>query len=146
MDVNPGSNPFLVSWWPLALKDPVLFNVSLQTASWDDEFRAKKGFSQSAILMRDCVSLLRQKIESPSLAFQDATMNAIVTLAAIEVITVLVLSCYISLTSWSQFKFGQGNVQRSEMHIEGVKRIVEVRGGIRSIKETSPLTARMVPW
>jgi hypothetical protein len=85
LDLDPDSNPFLVSWWPLALEDPVLFNVSLQTASWDSEFHAQKGFSQSVALMKDCVSLLRQKIESPTLAFQDTTMNAVVTLSAIEV-------------------------------------------------------------
>jgi len=67
------------------LQDPVLFNVSLQTASWDNEFHAKKGFLQSAALMKDCVSLLRQEIAVPTLAFQDATMNAVITLAAIEV-------------------------------------------------------------
>ena len=67
------------------MNDPVLFNVSLQTASWDNEFHAKKGFSQSAALMKDCISLLRQKVAVPTLAFQDATMNAVITLAAIEV-------------------------------------------------------------
>ena len=35
--------------------------------------------------MKDSVSLLRYKIQDRSLAFQDATMNAVVTLAAIEV-------------------------------------------------------------
>jgi hypothetical protein len=35
--------------------------------------------------MRDAISLVRKKIEDPSLAFQDATMDAVVTLAAIEV-------------------------------------------------------------
>jgi hypothetical protein len=34
----------------------------------------------------------------------------------------------------------------AEMHIEGVKRIVKVRGGISEIKKNNPLTARMVPW
>lgn len=35
--------------------------------------------------MKDSVSLLRHKIQDRSLAFQDATMNAVITLAAIEV-------------------------------------------------------------
>jgi hypothetical protein len=32
------------------------------------------------------------------------------------------------------------------MHIEGVKRIVNIRGGITEVKRSSPLTARMVSW
>ncbi|MAD86706.1 MAG: hypothetical protein CL912_27430 [Deltaproteobacteria bacterium] len=85
LDLNPNSNPFINSWWPLALADPALFNVSLQTASLDAELHAQKGFYQSAILMHDAVSLIRHKIDDPTLAFQDATMDAVVTLAAIEV-------------------------------------------------------------
>ncbi|KAG4435192.1 hypothetical protein IFR05_009331 [Cadophora sp. M221] len=84
LDLNPNSNPFINSWWPLALADPALFNVSLQTASLDAELQAQKGFYQSAILMRDAVSLIRHKIDDPTLAFQDATLDAVVTLAAIE--------------------------------------------------------------
>ena len=32
------------------------------------------------------------------------------------------------------------------MHIDGVKRMVQMRGGIQQVKLTSPLTARMVAW
>lgn len=39
----------------------------------------------STILMSDAVSLIRHKIDDPTLAFQDATLDAVVTLAAIEV-------------------------------------------------------------
>lgn len=85
LDVTPTSNPFLLSWWPLALGDPALFHVSLQTAALDAELMAQKGFHTSEILMADSVSLLRRKVQDPILAIQDATMNSVVTLAAIEV-------------------------------------------------------------
>ncbi|KUJ17660.1 uncharacterized protein LY89DRAFT_707125 [Mollisia scopiformis] len=126
LDLNADSNPFLVSWWPLALQDPALFHVSLQTASLDEEVRAQKGFPISELLMVDSVSLVRRKIEDSSLAFQDETLNSVVTLAAIE--------------------HGKGHIQASRMHIDGVKRIVDVRGGIDKVKCSSPLTARMVLW
>ena len=93
LDLNPASNPFVASWWPLALQDPLLFHVTLQTASWDDEYRASKerGFPHSEMLMKDSVTLLRRKIQDQFLAFEDATMNAVVTLAAIEVMYALSL-------------------------------------------------------
>ncbi|UPX16783.1 uncharacterized protein EKO05_0007169 [Ascochyta rabiei] len=126
LDLDIMSNPFVVSWWPLALADPALFHVSLQTASLDVELRAQKGFTNSEVLMADCVSLVRQKLDDPSAALQDATMDTVVTLAAIE--------C------------GKGNMNVSAMHIDGVKRLVHLRGGINSVKCVSPLTARMVAW
>jgi hypothetical protein len=79
------SNPFIVSWWPLALEDPALFHVSLQTASLDEELRAQRGFAVSEALMMDSVSELRKKIEHSPAAVRDETINAVVTLAAIEV-------------------------------------------------------------
>lgn len=74
-----------MQWWPLALADPALFHVSLQTASLDEELRAQKGFPISELLMVDSLSLLRRKLEDSSLAFQDETLDSVVTLAAIEV-------------------------------------------------------------
>ncbi|KAL2855228.1 hypothetical protein BJX68DRAFT_253827 [Aspergillus pseudodeflectus] len=126
LDLNASSNPFLVSWWPLALGDPALFHVSLQTACLDEELLAQRGFHASEILMADSVALLRRKVEDPSLAVQDGTMNSVITLAAIE--------------------FGKGNTQVSRMHVDGVKKLVDMRGGINAVRQTSPLTARMVSW
>ncbi|KAF4622742.1 hypothetical protein G7Y89_g14284 [Cudoniella acicularis] len=126
LDLDSKSNPFVVSWWPLALKDPALFHVSLQTASLDDELLAQNGFPDSNVLMAESVSLVRRKVQDPSLAFQDETMDAVVTLAAIE--------------------YGKGELHTSKMHIDGVIRMVAVRGGIQAVKKSSPLTARMVPW
>jgi hypothetical protein len=85
LDLEITSNPFVVSWWPLALQDPALFHVSLQTASLDIEMRAQNGFENSEILMADSISLVRQRVDDPMLAFQDETIDSVVTLAAIEV-------------------------------------------------------------
>ncbi|KAJ5102021.1 hypothetical protein NUU61_004243 [Penicillium alfredii] len=126
LDLNATSNPFLISWWPLALGDPALFHVSLQTACLDEELLAQRGFQASEILMADSVALLRRKVGDASLAVQDGTMNSVITLAAIE--------------------FGKGNIKVSEMHVGGVKKLVDMRGGINSLRQTSPLTARMVGW
>ncbi|EFQ32459.1 uncharacterized protein GLRG_07729 [Colletotrichum graminicola M1.001] len=126
LDLSATSNPFLVSWWPLALGDPALFHVSLQTACLDEELLARKGFQSSEILMADSVALLRRKVEDTSLAIQDGTMNSVITLAAIE--------------------FGKGNARVSTMHVAGVKKLVDMRGGINAVRQTSPLTARMVSW
>ncbi|KXG50951.1 Protein of unknown function DUF3468 [Penicillium griseofulvum] len=126
LDLNATSNPFLISWWPLALGDPALFHVSLQTACLDEELQAQKGFQTSELLMADSVALLRRKVEYMSLAVQDGTMNSVITLATIE--------------------FGKGNIKVGEMHVNGLKKLVDMRGGINAVRQTSPLTARMISW
>ncbi|KAJ5847991.1 hypothetical protein N7455_011948 [Penicillium solitum] len=126
LDLNATSNPFLISWWPLALGDPALFHVSLQTACLDEELLAQKGFQTSELLMADSVALLRRKVEYMSLAVQDGTMNSVITLATIE--------------------FGKGNIMVGEMHVNGLKKLVDMRGGINAVRQTSPLTARMISW
>jgi hypothetical protein len=35
---------------------------------------------------------------------------------------------------------------RMAMHLDGVKRMVNIRGGLRKIKESSPITANLVYW
>ncbi|KAK1829725.1 hypothetical protein QBC39DRAFT_122877 [Podospora conica] len=126
LDLSAASNPFLVSWWPLALGDPALFHVSLQTACLDEELLAQRGFAASEMLMADSVVLLRRKVEDAALAVQDGTMNSVITLATIE--------------------FGKGNIAVAMMHLDGVVKLVNLRGGINSVRQTSPLTARMVSW
>ncbi|KAJ5350909.1 Protein of unknown function DUF3468 [Penicillium brevicompactum] len=108
LDLSATSNPFLISWWPLALGDPALFHVSLQTACLDEELLAQKGFQSSELLMADSVALLRRKVHDVSLAMQDGTMNCVITLATIE--------------------FGKGNVKVGQMHVDGVKKLVDLRG------------------
>jgi hypothetical protein len=43
-------------------------------------------------------------------------------------------------------QFGKGNTMLAEMHVEGVKKLVNLRGGITAVRQTSPLTARMISW
>jgi len=101
--------------------------------------------------MADSVALLRRKVEDPSLALQDGTMNSVITLAAIEVRRllrwILLLRLFLLVLLMLRCsQFGKGNTKVSEMHVEGAKKLVNMRGGISSVRQTSPLTARMVSW
>lgn len=146
LDLNIESNPFIVSWWPLALADQALFHVSLQTASLYEELQAQKGFPISDLLMVDSIALVRRRIEDSSLAFQDETIDSVVTLAAIEVRCRSPTSRKALGTNTGNEQHGKGNIEASKTHIDGVKRMVTFRGGINEVKRRSPLTARMVSW
>ena len=43
-------------------------------------------------------------------------------------------------------KYGKGDIRLARMHVEGVKKLVNLRGGINAVRQTSPLTARMISW
>ncbi|EEY14084.1 C6 zinc finger domain-containing protein [Verticillium alfalfae VaMs.102] len=111
-----------------------------------EELLAQKGFQSSEVLMADSVALLRRKVEDLSLAVQDGTMNSVITLATIEVGSHVQRPCvfYSDITYPTQY--GKGNIDVSHTHVEGVKRLVQLRGGINAVRQTSPLTARMVSW
>jgi hypothetical protein len=66
---------------------PTLIHCLSSVCSLDDELQAGKGFPRSEILMRDSLTLVRHKIQDSSLAFQDATMVAVIALAILEVTT-----------------------------------------------------------
>lgn len=96
--------------------------------------------------MADSVALLRRKIQDTSLAVQDGTLNSVITLAAIEVRCLPHRLPNLSLMSFGFQKFGKGNITVAGTHVNGVKRMVNMRGGINAVRQTSPLTARMVSW
>jgi hypothetical protein len=99
--------------------------------------------------MADSVALLRRKVQDQDLAIQDSTMNSVITLAAIEVRIRMNSAAprpnLFPLLSQCQ-QFGKGNIEVSQMHIQGIRRMVHTRGGIKEVRRTSPLTARMVSW
>lgn len=147
LDLDPASNPFLLCWWPLALGDPALFHVSLQTACLDEELSAQRGFRTSQLLMADSVALLRQKVDDVSLAVQDGTLNSVITLAAIDVgSSPSRLAASVPVANADDSQIEKGNVFVSRTHVDGIKRLVEMRGGVSAVRQTSPLTARMVSW
>lgn len=100
--------------------------------------------------MADSVALLRRKVQDQDLAIQDSTMNSVITLAAIEVRIRMNSAAprpnLFPLLSQYYLQFGKGNIEVSQMHIQGVRRMVHTRGGIKEVRRTSPLTARMVSW
>lgn len=96
--------------------------------------------------MVDSIALVRRRIEDSSLAFQNETIDSVVTLAAIEVRCHFIASERELLTNTGDEQHGKGNIEASTTHIDGVKKMVTFRGGIDKLKRQSPLTARMVSW
>lgn len=63
----------------------------------------------SRTLLDQCLTLLRARVADPVAGINDHTLVAIATLASME--------------------HDRGNIKALDMHLEGLKRIVEMRGG-----------------
>ena len=40
----------------------------------------------------------------------------------------------------------KGNVRMLHMHIDGLKRMISIRGGLNAIRETNPMVANAIFW
>ncbi|KAE8449810.1 hypothetical protein EG329_007286 [Mollisiaceae sp. DMI_Dod_QoI] len=140
------TNPTTTFYLPLIFSDVVLFHATLQLSAWRLESRQQQaqqpaqnqrpGAKQGGIfaqLAAECIRLLRERVENEDAAgggmgtgTSDQTISAVATLAAIE--------------------HERGNMRMLRMHLEGLKRMVGIRGGLNAIRETNAMVANSVFW
>lgn len=101
-----------------------------------------------ALLSAECIRLLRNKVENSDVeggaGLKDETISAVATLAAVEVNYIKLFFHHNSLTERQQHQ--KGNVCMLRMHMNGLARMVALRGGLNAIRSTSPMTANWVFW
>ncbi|KAK4889150.1 hypothetical protein LTR27_012053 [Elasticomyces elasticus] len=120
------SRPLIEIWWPFVRGDDVLFHVVLLLSGLDrDYLREQHDSVHSRSLMDQCLSLLNARILTPE-GTNDGTIVAIASLAAME--------------------HDRGNMRALDMHLEGLKRVVELRGGLDAVRTTNSMAANVVFW
>jgi len=120
------SRPLIEIWWPFVRTDDVLFHVVLLLSGLDREHLQQQHDSvHSRQLLDQCLSLLQARILTPE-GVNDGTLVAIASLAAME--------------------HDRGNMRALDMHLEGLKRVVELRGGLDAIRRTNSMAANVVFW
>ncbi|KUJ17977.1 uncharacterized protein LY89DRAFT_717616 [Mollisia scopiformis] len=112
-----GASPFL------------LFRLILSANAWrlEPHVRQQHGLS-FAFLCAESIRLLRDRVENEGgdIGVRDETISAVATLAGIE--------------------HERGNTKMLRMHLEGLKRMVNIRGGLNAIRENNPMVANSVFW
>lgn len=75
------------NWWEWATQDSVLFHATLRLSSLHlAELRGDKDQSVSkGLLNKECIRLLRERIEDPILSITDQTIGSLLFLIIIEV-------------------------------------------------------------
>jgi hypothetical protein len=77
----------LQEWWSLAYDDPVLFHATLQLGALDLEIlKSEDPNSMSKLMLsKECIRLLRQRVEDPVLGVSDKTIGSVLFLIIVEV-------------------------------------------------------------
>ncbi|TVY84873.1 hypothetical protein LSUE1_G000681 [Lachnellula suecica] len=124
-ETNP-TTTFLV---PLIWSDTVLFHAALQLSSIRLKNRQSCNSDRDMkTLSGECIRLLRDRVESSGTELQvsDETISAVAMLATME--------------------HEKGNLRMMRMHLDGLKKMVDLRGGLSSIRETNPMVANSIFW
>lgn len=107
--------------------DEVLFHVILLLSSLDKENKHSQiDTIESRKILDQCLTLLNARVQDPDANTNDHTLVAIASLAAMEA--------------------DRGNMRALDMHLEGLKKIVQLRGGLDAVRATNAMAASVVFW
>ncbi|CZT11418.1 hypothetical protein WAI453_004533 [Rhynchosporium graminicola] len=115
-------------WFNFAIIDAALFHGTMMPAAM--HHRLVNGGSdqgEQAQLKRDTIMLVNQRLEDPVLSRSDFTIGAVTCLVLLEASQVPNLArSKTDLDGWNQ----EGNMALSNIHLSGLKIMVDLRGGI----------------
>jgi hypothetical protein len=121
------SRPLIELWWPFVREDEVLFHVVLLLSGLDrNSLNDQFDTVHTRQLLDQCLGLLSTRVQDPVASISDHTLVAIASLAAME--------------------HDRGNMRALDAHLEGLKRVVEIRGGLDLIRKTNAMAANVVFW
>lgn len=134
------------TWWEWAGQDAVLFHATLHLAAFDlSELAGEHSQIMSKqLLNRDCIRLLRERIEDPILGIGDQTMGSILFLIIVDVRPLLLTASHHRLLIYCVTQHERGNMKMVRMHVQGIKRMVELRGGLEQISASNPTLANLI--
>ncbi|KIM93359.1 hypothetical protein OIDMADRAFT_61697 [Oidiodendron maius Zn] len=123
---RPETSPLVLGWWPLVQSDDLLFYTVLLASIFDLEWQnGKSNTCLSETCMKVCLHLLKERVRDPVYGARNQTIGAVATLASLAYGT---------------------NMTAMKTHIAGLKKMVEIRGGMGNIRSSSPVTAVAVLW
>ncbi|KUJ12249.1 uncharacterized protein LY89DRAFT_673249 [Mollisia scopiformis] len=121
------AQPIMQSFWSLASDDIVLFHATLQLSALDLEV-LRGGDNEAAqakfLLNKECITLLRKRVEDSILGISDQTIASVLFIIIVE--------------------FQRSNFKMVTMHIQGLKRMVALRGGLHTIRSTNHMLANLI--
>lgn len=124
---TPNNNPLIKGLWPLVQSDAFFFNVILQVSAVELEYlQGRPNTFHSEKYTSESIHMLRKRILDPTTAASNETISAVATLATLE--------------------YGKKNMVTMKMHVGGLKRMIDMRGGLSKVRESSQTTATMTHW
>ena len=105
----------------------MLFHVVLLLSGLDREnLQSQHNTIYTRQLLDQCLGLLNNRVQDPVAGINDHTLVSIATLAAME--------------------HDRGNMKALDMHLEGLRKVIQLRGGLDTIRNTNSMAANLVFW
>ncbi|KIW81370.1 hypothetical protein Z517_04395 [Fonsecaea pedrosoi CBS 271.37] len=123
---TPTLNPVLEFFAPLITKDTTLFHVTLLVSAFRlEQHLPPKERVRCIRLSKICMDLIQNRINEPFPGcVSDETLAAVAGVAVVE--------------------HEKGSLRLSRIHVSGLKQMLEVRGGLESIRMSNPTIANML--
>lgn len=113
-------------WFNHAITDPALFHATMLHAAAHHMFLSRSGdLSEQWRLKRETIALVNQSLSDPIQSVSDVTIGAVVCLVL--------------------FENQSGNVEASNIHMDGLQRMINLRGGLSTLG-LSGVLKRKILW
>ncbi|RDW63418.1 hypothetical protein BP6252_10963 [Coleophoma cylindrospora] len=108
-------NPMRDYFLPMAFQDPALFHALLFSSNSLNLLSSGHREAPKAVQhLNESIRIVNERLQSPSLVVEDSTIAVIATIAYIEKVA--------------------GNFQNWDIHMRGLKRMVQLRGGLKNFQ------------
>lgn len=144
---SPGQelSPLLQDCLSLALHDKLLMHVLLLVSAM--KLESKPGSHEDFLFVahtREGINLLRSRIVESASTISNGTLASVAILAAVEVRCSSMSLCRtVLLISW---QYSRNRMTAMKTHMDGLHRMIDIRGGLAKVRLSSPVTANVIFW
>lgn len=122
-------------WFSYSASDPGIFHSTmLHSAAHNAMLSGRNDFGDPNLIKWNAVRIVNERLQDPVLSISDLTMGAVVALALFEVGVRRITFSHVHYTSDSSLNQNQAaNVEISTLHIDGLYKMVQLRGGLQNL-------------
>lgn len=140
--------PIRKPWFIAAMQDLAWFYSALSHYSGTYQLAFGEGDPAESLLLRtQSIEVVNERLGKPQQEVSDATIGAVASMIAYEVSALPSLrkSHLRTANKGWRIKANNGSLQALETHIMGLKRMINIRGGLEKANISQPVL-RLIAW
>ena len=123
-------------WFSYSASDPGIFHSTmLHSAAHNAMLSGRNDLGDPNLIKWNAVKIVNERLQDPVLSISDLTMGAVVALALFEVgkFRLEVIRNRLLSSNIPRKQNQAANVEVSTLHIDGLYRMVQLRGGLQNL-------------